>query len=70
VNPAVILIDNKLYSMVKGLDTQVVPEKNVRYKHHRRLILIADNLANYFRILIKDNPKRFKEELRKFEKLK
>ena len=32
------------------------------------LMIIADNLANYFRILLKNDPKRFREELRRFEK--
>jgi len=31
-------------------------------------MLVADNLANYFRILLKNDPKRFRDELRRFEK--
>jgi len=31
-------------------------------------MLIADSLANYFRILLKADPKKFEEEIKRFEK--
>jgi len=31
-------------------------------------MMLADNLANYFRVLLKNNPRRFREELRRLEK--
>lgn len=66
--PAVILIDDKLAKHVQNIDALIVPESHIRLKHHVRLMLVADNLANYFRILLKNDPKRFRDELRRFEK--
>ncbi|MEL9941042.1 MAG: hypothetical protein QXG81_05425 [Ignisphaera sp.] len=43
-------------------------ERSIRYEHHRRLMLVADNLANYFRMVLRDSPRMFEKELRKFEK--
>ena len=45
-----------------------IKESNPKPRYMENLITIADNLANYFRILLKDNPRKFREELRKFEK--
>ena len=42
--------------------------RSVKEKHRVRLTLIADNLANYFRTILKEKPKKFREELEKFEK--
>ena len=66
--PAVILIDDKLAKHIQNVDVLIVPESRIRLKHHVRLMLVADNLANYFRILLKNDPKRFRDELRRFEK--
>ena len=66
--PAIVLIDNKLISYVQTTNILLIPESNIRFKHHVRLMLVADNLANYFRILLKNNPKKFRDELRKLEK--
>ncbi len=68
VKPSLILVDNKLVKHVENLGIYIVTENSVRYRHHERLMLLADNLANYFRILLKSDPKRFREELRRFEK--
>ncbi len=66
--PAVILVDDKLAKYIQNIDVLIVPESRIRLKHHARLMLVADNLANYFRILLKNDPKRFRDELRRFEK--
>ena len=64
----VILVGDKLAERFGQVEALLILEKSIRYKHHRRLMLIADNLANYFRILLRENPKRFRDELRRFEK--
>jgi len=64
-----MLIDDKLASKVVALSgASVVTESKVKYKYHRQLMTLADNLANCFRILLNSNPERFREELRRFEK--
>ncbi len=68
INPAVVLVDDKLLHLFREVNALMVPEKNIRYKHHRKLMLLADSLANYFRRILKENPRRFKEELGRFEK--
>ncbi len=51
-----------------GVDALIIPERNIRYKHHRRLMLLIDNLANYFRVILKERPRKFGKELKRFEK--
>ncbi len=68
LSPSVLLVDDKLTRYFKYINTVLVREKNIKYTHHKRLMLVADNLANYFRVVLRDNPKRFREELKKFEK--
>ena len=67
VKPSLLLVDSKLVKYVEDLGIYIVPENSIRYRHHERLMLLADNLANYFRILLKNDPKRFREELRRLE---
>ena len=64
--PVLIVVDDKLSRYI-GYEPRV-PESTPKPKYMDNLITIADNLANYFRLLLKNNPKRFREELRKFEK--
>ncbi len=64
VKPALIIIDDKLYNKVNH--PIKLKESRVRRKHFKNLVTVADNLANYFRILLKDDPKKFKEELKRF----
>ncbi len=59
-------MDDKLYNKIKH--PRKVRESRVKERHRKKLILIADNLANYFRILLKNNPKKFSKELSIFEK--
>ena len=68
LSPSVLLVDDKLTRYFKYINTVLVREKNIKYTHHKRLMLVADNLADYFRVVLRDNPKRFREELKKFEK--
>lgn len=65
---AVLLVDDKLLNLFQEITALVIPERNIRYKHHERLILLADNIANYFRIILKEKPRNYRRELRKFEK--
>ena len=64
--PLLVIVDDKLYSKIQYF--RKVKESRVRERHRKKLILIADNLANYFRILLKNNPKEFREKLREIEK--
>ncbi len=57
LSPSVLLVDDKLTRYFRHIDIVIVQEKNIRYTHHKRLMLIADNLANYFRVLLRDNPR-------------
>ncbi len=68
LEPAVLLVDDKLLNLFQEMSILVVSEKNIKYKHHKRLVLLADNLSNYFRIILKEKPRSFREELKKFEK--
>ena len=61
-----VIVDDKLYTVIEH--PRRIKESKVREKHRRKLIIIADNLANYLRILLKDDPKKYAEELKKFEK--
>jgi len=62
------LVDDKLAKHLRRAEALLVLERNIMYKHHRRLMLVADNLANHFRILLRENPRKLREELRRFEK--
>jgi len=66
---ALMLIDDRLANkVVAPSGATVVTESRIKYKYHRQLMALADNLANYFRILLNSNTERFREELRRFEK--
>lgn len=65
---ALLLVDDKLLGLVGRRSATVVREGNIRYKHHKALMILADNLANYFRIVLKEKPRRFRNELKRFEK--
>jgi len=66
---ALMLIGDRLANkVVAPSGATVVTESRIKYRYHRQLMALADNLTNYFRILLNSNPKRFREELRRFEK--
>jgi len=64
--PALIVIDNKLSKYISYEPKVLESAPKPRYMDN--LITIADNLANYFRLLLKNDPRRFRDELRRFEK--
>lgn len=64
--PTLVVVGDYLYREVRY--GAKVPESKVRSRHLRTLTLPADNLANYFRILLQENPKKYAEELRKIMK--
>ncbi len=64
--PGLVMVDNKLMKMITY--EPKIPESAPKPKYLDNLVMIADNLANYFRILLKSNPKRYREELKRFEK--
>jgi len=66
LGPRVVIVDDKLYNEIQHL--RKVRESRVKERHRKVLTLIADNLANYFRLLLKSDPRRFREELERFEK--
>ena len=70
INPVLVLVDDKLVDLVKEAlpSATVVAESRVQHRHHRLLITLADNLANYFRVTLKEDPRRFREDLERFEK--
>jgi len=63
-----MLVDDKLVSMAKRVDVPIIAAERIRHKHHRRLMLLTDNLANYFRVVLQERPKRFEEEPRRSER--
>ncbi len=66
VRPALVIVDDHLYPVLGY--SRKLKEGSVRRDDLKKLVVIADNLANYFRILLRNDPKKFREELRKFEK--
>jgi len=66
VRPSLVVVDDHLYHLISYPNKLV--EGKTRRDDLRRLVVIADNLANYFRILLKSDPRKFREELRRFEK--
>ena len=60
------IVDDKLFNSI-SIEPKI-RESDPKPKYMDNLFTIADNLANYFRILLKNNPKKFREELRRFEK--
>jgi len=63
---AVAVVDDKLYRVIE-VKTKI-REGSPKPKYMDNLMVVADNLANYFRILLKNRPERFEEELGIFEK--
>ncbi len=64
--PALIIIDNKLAA---SIDYQcMILEDSPKPRYMNDLITIADNLANYFRLILKNNPRKYGEKLKLFEK--
>jgi len=71
IRAPVLIIDDKIMLYVRNIlpeEVVMIPEGNVQYRHHKLLLTIADNLANYFRLILKTSPRRFREELERFEK--
>lgn len=66
LQPDPAIIDDKMYNSVTY--PKKVREGDVHKKHLKRLVLVADNLANYFRLVLENNPAMFREELGRFEK--
>jgi len=66
VQPSLVIVDDHLYHLISYPNKLL--EGNIRREELRRLLVIADNLANYFRLILKNDPKKFREELRRFEK--
>jgi len=64
--PLVILVDDKLFNNIDY--PRKVRESKIKEHHRKRLMYLADNLANYFRIVLKDNPRILIDELKEFEK--
>ncbi len=62
---AVAIIDGKPYRATKRSRELRKGSQNLNYMDN--LTIVADNLANHLRILLKDNPRRFREKLRRSE---
>lgn len=60
------IVDDKLFN---SIDVEPrIRESDPKPRYVDNLFTVADNLANYFRILLKNNPKKLREELIRFEK--
>jgi len=68
LNPELVVLDDKLaQKLVVG--TEVVLESSARARKHLHiLITLADNLANYARTQLHENPSKAMERLRELEK--
>ena len=64
LRPKLAIIDDRIFNEVRY--EHKVKESTVKASHLKKLILLADNLANYFRIILKERPKEFNDELRRF----
>jgi len=64
--PSVAIVDDRIFNTITY--PKKVQEGKVSKDYLKRLVNLADNLANYFRMLLKNNPERFQEELKNFEK--
>lgn len=65
-SPAVIIVDDKLFRRL-GHGTKI-RESAPKPRYMDDLMAIADNLANYFRLVLRNNPRLFQKELKRFEK--
>jgi hypothetical protein len=63
---AIAIVDDKLYNKINI--EHKISEGSPKPTYMENLVVVADNLANYFRIVLRDDPKKFREELRRFEK--
>ena len=66
ISPAVIVVDDKIYGIFSH--PVKIRESSPKPKYMNYLLLIADNLANYFRKLLKENLSTYVDELREIEK--
>ncbi len=66
LNPTLIILDDKLYDKVKLQNK--VRESSGKPKYMEYLMLVADNLANYVRLIKKSNPRKLATELERIEK--
>jgi len=66
ISPAVIVVDDKIYGILNH--PVKIRESSPKPKYMDYLLLIADNLANYFRKLLKENLSAYVNELREIEK--
>jgi len=68
LEPALVIVDDKLYRWIRYSKKHMRREGEAKRRYEEYLKKLTDNLANYFRILLKENPGKFDEELKKFEK--
>ncbi len=66
LRPALVIVDDSICNIISY--PRKIRESLAKRRHEEYLKKVADNLANYFRILLKNNPKKFREELKRFEK--
>ncbi len=67
LKPALVVVDDKLYHLIDH--RHKIRESSPKPRYLNNLLTIADNLANYFRLLKKSSDKsKLLRELRRFEK--
>ncbi|MCD6300492.1 MAG: hypothetical protein J7L82_00285 [Staphylothermus sp.] len=64
--PVLVIVDDKLSKNINH--KHIVLESSPKPLYMDELMTIADNLANYFRLILKNNPKKYWEKLREFGK--
>ena len=68
LKPMLVVANGKVADGLRDLN--VINEGKVVSKHLKTLMLLADNLANYFRILLKERLQKLQEEAKRLTKTK
>ena len=63
-----VIVDDSLLPKL-GISANTLPESSaVRSKHYRVLVTLADNLANYARVILEENPTKAHQAIKQLEK--
>ncbi len=66
LSPGLLIVDDKIFDKINYKNK--IYENAPKPRYLEILCLLADNVANYFRIAMKKSLRKYLEELRKFEK--
>jgi len=62
------VVDDKLIPRLNILDNVVPESRATRSTHYRILVTLADNLANYARVMLEENPAKAVQAIKQLEK--